>query len=115
MNYKEDIKKSTAYFYIKKSNDTGGIAFGFKWKQIDSNRVNEGKTENFNKYTYYCNVYNKSNYLVFEDAKVSDVAKYLVNNGLTNTDDVKYVRSLIVSINKGWLYNLYFEVYRLES
>lgn len=112
LNYKSDIKKSTAYYYIKKASETGGVAFGYRWKQIETDEIATGESDNFNKYTYYCNVYDKNKTSIFKDARVIDVAKMLVDKGLTDTDNYKSVRSLIINIGTGWIYNLYFEVYK---
>ena len=55
------------------------------------------------------------NTLIFKDIKVADITKMLVDKGLTNSENYKSVRTLIINMGKGWIYNLYFEVYKKDK
>lgn len=41
-NYRHNMKRSEAYYYIKKSSEKDTIAFGYRWKQVDSHCVHKG-------------------------------------------------------------------------
>jgi len=45
MNYKSDIKRCTAYYYVKKASDTNGVAFGYHWIQTGDDYRNDIDTQ----------------------------------------------------------------------
>ena len=57
-------------------------------------------------------MYDRDDNLILEGITVSDAARFVISKGLAASEQYKSVRSLIVSTGKGWIYGLYFEVFK---
>lgn len=109
-NYRSNIKACTAYYYIKKSSCTGGIAFGYNWKQYETSNIicNTCKNNIENK-RYVCDIYNEDKLLV-RKAKLSEVSKILEYYGVANS---KTAYSVIKCSNGNKVYGYRFIVYTI--
>lgn len=113
-NYRDNMKKNTAYYYIKQSSEQGNTAFGYKWKQYETEIIAENDGLVNNK-LYYCNVYDDNMNIVYENILVQDMAKYLVDNGFTGSKSVRYVAQTIKQHHKNHIYGYYWEVFSVQT
>lgn len=113
-NYRPTMKRSEAYYYIKKSSENNGVAFGFRWKQVDSNTVHPIK-ENPNKYRYYCEAYNDDNETVIDYTDVVTASKIIIESNLSTSNKVDKVSGTIKEAARTHikLYGLYWKVYKI--
>ena len=110
-NYKSDIRRCTAYYYIKKASETCGIAFGYRWKQESTDIVHTGCGT---KHVYFCDVYDDCG-LLMKHATLAKASRYVLENNLSESRLESTVRAAIVGHNCDWVYGLYFVVYREEK
>lgn len=108
-NYKGDIKRNTAYYYIKKASESGGVAFGYKWKQSETDSIHSQKY--VTQFTHLCNAYDTNGNIVLEGKRVIDVANDLINSASIVTKDVRTVYTTIIDHDKNHIYGLYWEIY----
>lgn len=113
-NYKSDIKRNTAYYYIKRASE--GLqekAFGYKWKQYETDIVAINENSDYNS-IWYCDAYDSNGNKVINYQKVVDVAKLLIHNNIVQNDNIKTVSRTIIDHNKNHIYGLYWKVYKLN-
>lgn len=112
-NYKSDMKRATAYFYIKKSSETGGIAFGYKWKQYETDSIIEGKV-NGNDFEWRCNAYDSYGNMVINNLLVMDVARKIAATSDKELN-IHTVRQNIIDNNMNILHGYRWEVYKVRK
>lgn len=113
-NYKHDIKRNTAYYYIKRSSD--GLqekAFGYKWKQYETDVIATNNSIN-NQTEWYCCAYDNTGKLILNNQRVIDVAKALIHNNIIQSTNIRTVSRTIIDHNKNHIYGFYWDVYKLS-
>lgn len=112
-HYRENMKACTAYYYIKKASENNGIAFGYKWKQYETDIVKE-KTKQYGDYNkYYCNAWNDTEEVIFNNMSISEVAK-IIHRDIKRDTHIDTIKSTIINSNHNRIYGLFWEVYKQD-
>lgn len=112
-NYKDNMKKCTAYYYIKRASETKGIAFGYHWLEVEETEVHitdKDRKACTNRYIVSAYLDGK---IVLDRVTMKEAYEFVVNHVDTVTRKESTIRDAIIRSNGNPKYGFIWKVEKL--